>query len=385
MTTPPDQASRLNLPLLLLENVDRSIEVYLRKVISPFLRLHESFYFELNRVLRGVLDKYDGKIPLWFTANFITYARTLFIVPCLQLLAWDYVWIPSLIVIFVDFGDFLDGVVARYWIDKRPPTEDAKKDEPVSSWITTRRNSTYGGFIDAVCDKVFVVPCWIYSLSIIEGAMFANIQHIILWCLILAEVASGSIRFKAFYTAQAVAAPAVQGLDFTNSAVKADHVGKAKQTFEMVGTTLIMLPYVNVLGLACLFLAVPLAYESVRRKITKRVIYVKYEGGDFSHKTLKFWMLAKGLGSKLIVGVSGGKDTVEFLNAAACVSVDAVIPDVPAKVEVSFLRKHNIDFFATYKAEPASEAVLSQNLCLLISEDGTTARAATVKPEIERM
>ena len=30
-------------------------------------------------------------------------------------------------IIFVDFGDFLDGVVARYWVDKRKE-EKAKKD-----------------------------------------------------------------------------------------------------------------------------------------------------------------------------------------------------------------------------------------------------------------
>lgn len=33
----------------------------------------------------------------------------------------------SLTIIFVDFGDFLDGVVARYWVDKRKE-EKAKKD-----------------------------------------------------------------------------------------------------------------------------------------------------------------------------------------------------------------------------------------------------------------
>lgn len=43
------------------------------------------------------------------------------------MLSWRW-WVPvSLTIIFVDFGDFLDGVVARYWVDKRKE-EKAKKD-----------------------------------------------------------------------------------------------------------------------------------------------------------------------------------------------------------------------------------------------------------------
>lgn len=379
-----DNASSFNMWFLFLETVGRIIEMYLQKVVSPLLRLHDKFYFKLNKVLRAVHDKYDEKIPLWYTANLITYARTTLIVPCLQLLSWGYVWIPSLIVLVVDFGDFLDGVVARYWVDKRPKTEEMKKDEPIPSWVIARRNSTYGGFVDAICDKAFVVPCWIFLLSTVEGGALPNIKQIILWCLILTEVTSGCIRFKAFYTSQGTAPPAVKGLDFSNSAVKADGIGKVKQTFEMVGTSLFMLPYLSVLGVAFLFLAVPLAYESVIRKITKRVIYVQY-GNEFNHTTLKFWMLAKSLGSILIVGVPGSTESVEFLNAAASISVDYVIADAPSKVDVPFLRKHSIDYFVTDNTELASESVLSQKMCLVIGDDGTTAKAAVFKAEVERM
>ena len=43
------------------------------------------------------------------------------------MLSWRW-WVPaSLTIILVDFGDFLDGVVARFWIDKKKE-EKAKKD-----------------------------------------------------------------------------------------------------------------------------------------------------------------------------------------------------------------------------------------------------------------
>ena len=61
------------------------------------------------------------------TANFITYLRTALIIPTLCMLSWRW-WVPaSLTIILVDFGDFLDGVVARFWIDKKKE-EKAKKD-----------------------------------------------------------------------------------------------------------------------------------------------------------------------------------------------------------------------------------------------------------------
>ncbi len=74
----------------------------------------------------------------------------------------DHKIIPSLIVLSVDFGDFLDGVVARFWVERsqiesvgedvNADTKDKKK--MMSSWIIQHREKNYGGFIDAVCDKV---------------------------------------------------------------------------------------------------------------------------------------------------------------------------------------------------------------------------------------
>jgi len=56
-----------------------------------------------------------------------------------------------------------------------------------------------------------------------------------------------------------------------------------KETFEMVGTSLLVLPRFGIIGLAFLSSSVPLAYESVRQKITNRVMYVeaKFEVVDY--------------------------------------------------------------------------------------------------------
>lgn len=99
--------------------IDTFVELYLSSVIKPFLKLHEVFYSGLNKVLRKCLDDHKQKIPIWFTANFITYFRTILVIPTLLLLAWKHQILPAIIVIAVDFGDLLDGVVARYWVDVR--------------------------------------------------------------------------------------------------------------------------------------------------------------------------------------------------------------------------------------------------------------------------
>jgi len=391
--------------LKLFALIDSLVELYLGTVIKPFLSLHEKFYAALNKALRKVLDDNRDKIPLWFTANWITYARTVLVVPTILVLSWGYTLLPSFLIIFVDFGDFLDGVVARFWVDvkkelakklsekERAPSPMHSDDESYevvttgspqnfSSWLELHRNSTYGGFVDAVCDKAFVVPCWISLLHVVQtSSHFRWLQYTVLLFLILAEVASGCIRFRAYFTSVAVPAPKVEGFDFSTSAVKADHVGKAKQTFEMVGTALFILPWFRYFGLAFLFLAVPLAYESVRRKITKRVLYVNagLKLDLLDHKTLKFWMQAKAMGSKLIVGFPEDNNSEnkkaemgKIFNALACSCVDEAVAEAPERLDLMFLEDQKIDYVISKASEAqfVTDEVVNAGRCLQIGEDG---------------
>lgn len=207
-------------------------------------------------------------------------------------------------------------------------------------------------------------------------------QYASLLCLILAETASGCIQFRAYFTAGGVPAPKVVGFDFSTSAVKADHIGKAKQTFEMVGTALFCIPLTRYCGLMFLLLAVPLAYESVRRKVKRRVVYVNGNVKTFDNKTLKFWMQAKAMGSKLIVGIPGKNVKEMVLNACASSSVDVVIAEAPAKADLMFLEKQGIDFCicAPGEARFVTDEVVNANRCLAIGEDGI-ARPLKAKTE----
>lgn len=122
-----------------LDLVDVIVELYLGNIIKPFLTLHERLYSALNSTLRSVLDNNKDKVPDWFTANWITYARTLLAIPCVCLLSWGHTLLPSFIVVLVDFGDFLDGVVARYWIDVKKEREEVlsrKGDKPRSRSVS---------------------------------------------------------------------------------------------------------------------------------------------------------------------------------------------------------------------------------------------------------
>lgn len=148
----------------------------------------------------------------------------------------------------------------------------------------------------------------------------------------------------------------------------------------MVGSALFILGVTRYLGLILLFLAVPLAYESVRRKIKKRAIYVVATSQSFDHKTIKFWMQAKGMGSKLLVGIPGEKKTDMILNACSTTCVDQVICEAPAKADLMFLEKQGVDFVFLFGGQNnlVTDEVISANRCLAIGEDGV---ARPVKPK----
>merc|ERR1719444_21513 len=376
------------LTLILLPMINVCVECYLTTVIAPFLTWHERFYSRLNYYLKQGIQRLEdqGNMPHWLTANFVTYARTVLVFPALVLLSLSmsnhhgllYAIMAALIVILVDFGDFLDGVLARYWKEEASALDDSSSSSSqdnkqrivqLQSFKSMHIQQAYGGFVDAVCDKAFVVPMWIFMLSTIahkdsydDSSMFYIMaQYMVLFSLILTETTSGVIRFRAYFLTLAVKVPLVKGLEteFSSSAVKADHIGKAKQSFEMLGTAFFVIPLLpfRIMGLLLLSTAVPLAYESVRRKITTRAMYVQYTYSDIAaldHRTLSFWMQAKSMGSKLIVGVEC-KDVEDdaVLNARSVPCVDDVIVirntskskgKKKMRVDMAFMKKYQLDY-----------------------------------------
>jgi hypothetical protein len=110
----------------LLDLVDVFVELFLSHVISPFLVFHERFDHAVNCTLRQVIDSHP--IPTWVTANFISYARTSLVIPTLILLAWKHTLLPAILVIAVNCGDVLDGVVTRHWLDAMQKKTEKKND-----------------------------------------------------------------------------------------------------------------------------------------------------------------------------------------------------------------------------------------------------------------
>lgn len=140
----------------------------------------------------------------------------------------------------------------------------------------------------------------------------------------------------------------------------------------MFGTAFFVSSNTKYVGLILLAAAVPLAYESVRRKTKKRVIYVDATNDNSDHHTLKFWKQAKGLGSKLIVGLSEEKkDMIEF--AKACESVDCVLLDgLQGKLTLEYLDQIGIDYVVCGVGQSVgvvSTELIAAKRCLIIIDE----------------
>jgi glycerol-3-phosphate cytidylyltransferase-like family protein len=157
-------------------------------------------------------------------------------------------------------------------------------------------------------------------------------------------------------------------------------VGKAKQTFEMFGTALYIMYGTRYVGLILLTLALPLAYESVRRKIVSRVMYAHGASDNFDYTLVKFWMQVKAMGSKLVVCFPASSSKGMVLNACSCSSVDQVIADAPDVIDLKFLESQGIDYVICM-ADTKSIAgdVLKAKKCLQLHGDGI------VRPLAEKM
>lgn len=112
----------------------------------------------------------------------------------------------------------------------------------------------------------------------------------------------------------------------------------------------------------------------------KRVIYVDGTVENIDHEILKFWKQARGLGSKLIVGVS--EDNTDMVkNASACESVDSVLLNAPTKLSVAYLDKIGVDFVVCGVGNSASvvtSEIAAAQRCLIIVDDNTAQPAKSL-------
>jgi phosphatidylglycerophosphate synthase len=291
-----------------LDLLDRATELCLGFVFQPNVvkQYDDTFSGIVDPALRSILNDHKSKIPPWFTANHITYTRTILVLPWLLSVACGHTIFPCILVILVDFGDVLDGIVARFLMDFKLGQDDDEKDDvmetsskdndstpscppspspsddesfgtcsggshgkkesvvflsittsiltwswsmfclvsflevvstgsphSMTSWVILHRNRKYGVFIDSICDKVFIIPCWIALLSTIakESGRLPWLQYLVLTGLIVVECAAGVLIFRDYYTAGISAPKLVDGSELTTrNTVKVRKLGSLSRT-----------------------------------------------------------------------------------------------------------------------------------------------------------
>jgi len=147
----------------------------------------------------------------------------------------------------------------------------------------------------------------------------------------------------------------------------------------MLGTAFFIIPGTRFIGFMLLVPAIPLAYESVRRKIIPRVILVTYDNSaPFDAGMIEFWLKAKTLGSKLIVGVnSNTADDIKVRNASSISVVDEIMFSVPNQVSTKFLEDNEIDYFVCtpkQTKDTVANDVLRNGKCLCLHLEENTIK-----------
>jgi hypothetical protein len=255
-----------------IDLLDVLVDLYLGSLVKPFLRFHDEFSANMNTLLRSILDDNKDRIPDWLTGNVSAYLRVFLVFPTILFLAWGQLVIPFLFVVMVAALGLLGSVVADFWVDaRRDHAEDAirEDDRPTSkslapsdddsmdsyefgefvsgvhepyvwfshliflvslevvttgspqrmkSWSLTHRFRACAVFLDATCDKAFIIPCWIYLLSTVPSGQSRTLKYVSLFWLIVTEVANGCLQFKTFYSGSS-GVPQVEGDVFPSSSI----------------------------------------------------------------------------------------------------------------------------------------------------------------------
>ena len=168
---------------------------------------------------------------------------------------------------------------------------------------------------------------------------------VVLWPLIMMETVSGFVRTVAYHTAVGTVASSDDSGSITST-----NLGKTKQQLEMLGSALLLIPFLHYLGAAVLLLSWPLALESVRQKLAPKVMYVTCDASPLNELTVLFFQRAKSLGTKLIVGIESkstdGTDYEQRRREVLLLScVDACIDAVPplSNIDLVWMENAQVD------------------------------------------
>lgn len=422
-------------------------------IIEHIMNIRQQLNSNLDTKIQNILDQYPSITSSWFlTPIFIIYFRTLLIIPCLIGLVYKQYILASFIVSLVDLTHYLsDIIVAKHGSSSDQHQQQKQKQQQhhqgevrkgarrvssrsdrtmeIPSLRSIHLSNSYNEFIDTICEKIFFIPCWIHFLSNIPQTtrqrenlvfFFTTQQYIIFWCLILIELLLGYYQIRTYYSSSfGLKAPEnIVGRGWrkhndSKNSVKVEEIAKAKQTRQMIGTALFILPsyFLKYLGLCLLCAAIPPAHELIKHQAPyakKCVIYVQVDEGSstiFTPEILRFWIRAKAIGSKLMVGIpNNGVNTTTttttttttnaLIETVKCISyVDSVLTPVPSQqqhVDIAFLESHGIDYVACLEENEEEEKttnspqvvqffpsneVIEVRRCILIGKDGTAKLA----------
>ena len=194
-----------------------------------------------------------------FSANAVTYARGLLAIPIAVAMRGGWLRTAAFLVMYHDFLDHLDGVVAKQHArDGRSKGDD----------------SMWGAFLDAQMDKlVFCLCLWSFALSVDYAAAPPALAAVVVaTCALLfaLEFAIGAVRTKDYFTAKLAPAAGKKRV-----ALRAVSEGKLKQKFESTGIAVycLALPDLGTNlrmaagGTACLWLAAYFSVQSLKHKL----------------------------------------------------------------------------------------------------------------------
>ncbi|CAG5118215.1 unnamed protein product [Candidula unifasciata] len=243
------------------------VECYDSYMYSP---LQAALWPVVTKVPRTVVI--NGKPRTVFTANIVSWSRTLLVVPIAVALKHRCYWTGFWCVVLHDFLDHLDGIVAKA---QRQMFGDI--DDPV-----------LGGFMDAFCDKIVnVLTLW----SVLLVTDFTNMSWLqtvvfVFPCVVVIgyEFTLGVVRVQDFFMAYYLRKFKKTDLISTKTGTAAVMEGKLKEKLESVGLAALCLAQAHPvaiaslsgsLGICCLLLSIRLAHSSLVSKLNARAPQIR--------------------------------------------------------------------------------------------------------------
>lgn len=214
-----------------------------------------------------------NKVPI-FTANIVTLSRTFLILPIAWFLKYDYNWLAFWCVVFHDFLDHLDGIVAKVQRVTYP-----NHDDPI-----------LGGFLDAFCDKIVnVISLWtvLQTVDLNGTSTYEKFMCLfICYAVISYETVIGIVRVEDYFKAQFKKRYNIEDKNpkekvDPKQVTAASMEGKLKEKLESTGIACLCMaisrcnenPISNgwgIGGLICLLLTLRMAHKSLMLKIKAR-------------------------------------------------------------------------------------------------------------------